>query len=141
MTRFDLFNRIVTALAFVAVAVALGVWLAKPPLTTAPPEPEPEGVLQVAPGAPVPGPVLGPAVPVDQLPKRVEALAPLPKAAEPVAPEPKAAEPVAPLPPEPVAPLPPEPKTPEPPKADKPKSPTYTSPCYPRGRRGLFRRW
>lgn len=65
------FTRIVTAASLTAFAIAAGVWLSQPPVTAAPPATEsaPMGVLQVAPGAPIPGPVLGPAVPIDQLPR------------------------------------------------------------------------
>ena len=52
-------TRIVTAVALSALAVALGVWLSKPPLTAAPPAgtgPKPAGVRQTAPAAaPPPG--------------------------------------------------------------------------------------
>ena len=36
MTRLDLLNRVITAAALVALAVTLGVWLTRSPLTTAP---------------------------------------------------------------------------------------------------------
>ena len=36
MTRLDLLNRVITAAALVALAVTLGVWLTRSPLTAAP---------------------------------------------------------------------------------------------------------
>ena len=36
MTRLDLLNRVITAAALVALAVTLGIWLTRSPLTAAP---------------------------------------------------------------------------------------------------------
>jgi len=118
------FALIFVALAFFAIGLGAGTALApadssveKVAPTPIPDDsPGPPGVRQVAPGAPVPGPVLGPAVPIRQLPR--------PEAKEPPA--------------EPVAPLP-KPPAPTAPRAAEPaadKSPCYHTPC----RRGLFRR-
>jgi len=51
MTRSDLLNRVITAAALVALAVTLGVWLTRSPLTAAPAATTPPTV------APLPPPV------------------------------------------------------------------------------------
>ena len=51
MTRLDLLNRVITAAALVALAVTLGVWLTRSPLTAAPAATTPPTV------APLPSPV------------------------------------------------------------------------------------
>ena len=51
MTRSDLLNRVITAAALVALAVTLGVWLTRSPLTAAPAATTPPTV------APLPSPV------------------------------------------------------------------------------------
>ena len=113
-------------------AIGIGVGLALAPVSGVeqvafPPVPaempEPPGVLQVAPAAPVPVPVLGPAVPLGQLtPRKNEG--------PPASPPPKLAEPAAPLPMPAASTARPAAK----PAADN--WPCYHAPC----RRGLFRR-
>jgi len=70
MTRFDPLNRVIIASALVAVAVVLGIWLARSPLTVppaaAPAKIAPEPIL-----APPPAPI-HPATTVIQVPVEVE---------------------------------------------------------------------
>jgi hypothetical protein len=56
MTRFDLLSRLITAAALVALAVTLGVWLNRPPLTTAPDAPLPVKTIPEPILAPPPAP-------------------------------------------------------------------------------------
>ncbi len=56
MTRFDLLSRLITAAALVALAVTLGVWLNRPPLTTAPDAPPPVKIITEPILAPPPAP-------------------------------------------------------------------------------------
>ena len=68
MTRLDLLNRVITAAALVALAVTLGVWLTRSPLTAAPAATPPTV-------APLPSPVKS-IMPAEAL--REPTLAPLP---------------------------------------------------------------
>lgn len=56
MTRFDLLSRLITAAALVALAVTLGVWLNRPPLTTAPDAPPTVKIIPEPILAPPPAP-------------------------------------------------------------------------------------
>jgi len=60
MSRFDLVNRVLTAAALVALAVTLGVWFTRPPLTAAPATPPvkiaPEPILAPRPTPPIVAP-------------------------------------------------------------------------------------
>ena len=114
MTRLDLFRRVITAAVLVALAVTLGVWLTRAPLTAAPVPPP------VKPAEAIPEPTLAPVLPLKALsavapitievPIEVEIAASAPGAADPL-PTVEAAEP----------------------------TPKARSPYWP-NRRGLFRR-
>jgi hypothetical protein len=92
MPRFDLLSRLINAAALVALAVAVGVWLSRSPLTEAPDAPPvkmtPEPIL-----APTPTPA-GVVPATIEVPVEVEivasaAAAPEPPAAKPLEPKPE----------------------------------------------------
>ena len=128
--KLDLLNHALTAAALVALAVTLGVWLTRAPLTATPPA--------VPAVAPVPPPAK-PLRPAEAMPEPL-APRPLPAPATPttVTAEVEIEYEIAPLPipPTPVVAAPPA-KT-EPPAA-KPAEPPQSN-CQPYGRRGWFRR-
>lgn len=78
MTRLDLLKRIITATVLVALAVTLGVWLARAPLTTAAPAAPLKIAPEPTPAPPPPVPVR-PVTTVIEVPVEVEIAA----AAEP----------------------------------------------------------
>ena len=89
MTRLDLLNRVITAAALVALAVTLGVWLTRSPLTAAPAASPtkiaPEPIL-----APPPFPVRPAATPtIIEVPVEVEIAATEPPTAKPAEPKPE----------------------------------------------------
>ena len=78
MTRFDLLGRILTAAALVALAITVGVWLVREPLTAAPAAPP----VKIA-----PKPILAPPAPVRPatIPTTIEVPVEVEVAAEPPA--------------------------------------------------------
>ena len=52
MTRLDLLNRVITAAGLVTLAVTLGVWLSRPPLTAAPPSAPAKAAREPTPAPP-----------------------------------------------------------------------------------------
>ena len=91
MTRLDLLNRALTAAALVALAVTLGVWLTRSPLTAATPaapvvKPAPAEALATPTLAPLPLPA--PATTTTEVQVEVEiAPLPIPPAAKPADPK------------------------------------------------------
>lgn len=88
MSRFDLVNLVLTAAALVALAVTLGVWLTRSPLTAAAP---------ATPAKIAPQPILAPPpTPPTVTPTTIEVPVEVEIAAPVTVPEPPAAKPVEP---------------------------------------------
>ena len=97
MTRLDLLNRALTAAVLVALAVTLGVWLTRSPLTAAPLPVAPAPVLPTVKPAPAealatptlaPLPLPAPATTTTEVQVEVEiAPLPIPPAAKPAEPQ------------------------------------------------------
>jgi hypothetical protein len=89
MTRFDVFSRVITAAALVALGVILGVWLTRSPLTAAaPPSPvkiAPQPILAPPPTPPIVAPSII-EVPVEVEIAASAAAAPEPPSAKPLEP-------------------------------------------------------
>jgi hypothetical protein len=127
MTRLDLLNRALTAAVLVALAVTLGVWLTRSPLTAAP--------LPVA-----PAPVLPTVKPAPAEALATPTLAPLPlPAPATTTTEVQVEVEIAPLPIPPATPVVADPPPAAPPAA-KPAEPQNTHSSYQGRGRGLFRR-
>jgi len=89
MTRFDILTRLITAAALVALAVTVGVWLSRPPLTAAPHVPP----VKIAPEAILAPPPAGSAPAIIEVPVEVKIAASA--AAPPNSPAVKPSEPTA----------------------------------------------
>jgi hypothetical protein len=125
--KLDLLNRVITAAALVALAITLGVWLTRSPLTAAP-----AATPAVAPFLPPAKPV----PPAKAMPEPTLAPLPLPAPAIPttVTTEVEIEFEIAPLP------SPPTPVVADPPRTEPAENPQTPANCRQYFRRGWFRR-